>query len=140
MGVDLPGGHDDPVVLAKGAEHAEAAAARARAALNANAEVTTVVASGDSIEDAVTQLDGDPDEVVLVGSSRLAQPRRLYTPYERYADCSKCELQLLRPARAIGTRFGTGAFRYSFFSYRDEGSDLLDVLLLQNDTGLFRPW
>lgn len=78
VGVDLPGGHDDSVVLAKGAEHAEAAAARARAALNENAEVTTVVASGDSIEDAVTQLDWDPDEVVLVGSSRLAQPRRLF--------------------------------------------------------------
>ncbi|MFF3602040.1 universal stress protein, partial [Kitasatospora indigofera] len=78
VGVDLPGGHDDPTILAKGAEHAEAAAARARAALDANAEVTTVVASGTSIEDAVTRLDWDPNEVVLVGSSRLAQPHRLF--------------------------------------------------------------
>lgn len=78
VGVDLPGGHDDPAILAKGAEHAEAAAARAREALDENAEVTTVVASGTSIEDAVTRLDWEPNELVLVGSSRLAQPRRLF--------------------------------------------------------------
>ena len=36
------------------------------------------VGRGESIEDAVAQLDWDPGELVLVGSSRLAQPRRLF--------------------------------------------------------------
>ncbi|MDZ4046450.1 MAG: universal stress protein, partial [Rhodoglobus sp.] len=35
-------------------------------------------APGDSVEDAVAQLHWLPGEVVLVGSSRLAQPRRLF--------------------------------------------------------------
>ena len=37
-----------------------------------------VVGRGDSIEDAVAQLDWEPGEIVVVGSSRLAQPRRLF--------------------------------------------------------------
>lgn len=78
VGVDLPGGHGDPEVLRKGAAHAETAAEHARAALNDNSSVTTEVASGNSIEEAVTHLDWQNDEIVLVGSSRLAQPRRLF--------------------------------------------------------------
>jgi transcriptional regulator with XRE-family HTH domain len=35
-------------------------------------------APGDSVEDAVAHLSWLPGEVVLVGSSRLAQPRRLF--------------------------------------------------------------
>jgi len=37
-----------------------------------------VVARGDSIEDAVAQLSWEPGELAVVGSSRLAQPRRLF--------------------------------------------------------------
>ncbi|PPL20406.1 universal stress protein [Microterricola pindariensis] len=78
VGVDLPGGHDDPEVLRVGAAHADAAAKQALATLNKDAEVTTEVASGQSIEEAVTRVDWDDDDIVLVGSSRLAQPRRLF--------------------------------------------------------------
>lgn len=78
VGVDVPGGYDDPEVLRTGAAHAETAAEHARAALSDDASVTTEVASGHSIEDAVTRLSWDPDEIVMVGSSRLAQPRRLF--------------------------------------------------------------
>ncbi|MEO5744861.1 MAG: universal stress protein [Terracoccus sp.] len=78
IGVDLPGGHDDPEVLRVGAVHAETAAEHARATLNEDTEVTTEVASGQSIEEAVTRVDWDDDDIVLVGSSRLAQPRRLF--------------------------------------------------------------
>ena len=35
-------------------------------------------APGDSVEDAVANLSWLPGEVILVGSSRLAQPRRLF--------------------------------------------------------------
>ena len=37
-----------------------------------------MVARGDSIEDAVSQLSWEPGELAVVGSSRLAQPRRLF--------------------------------------------------------------
>ena len=41
-------------------------------------EAEVVVADGDSIEDAVADLEWQPGEILLVGSSRLAQPRRLF--------------------------------------------------------------
>lgn len=37
-----------------------------------------VVADGDSIEAAVAELDWRPGEILLAGSGRLAQPRRLF--------------------------------------------------------------
>jgi nucleotide-binding universal stress UspA family protein len=37
-----------------------------------------VVAAGDSVEDAVNALDWAPDEVAVVGSSRLARKHRLF--------------------------------------------------------------
>lgn len=40
--------------------------------------VTSVVGHGHSLEDAVLDLDFEDSEVVLVGSSRLAQPKRLF--------------------------------------------------------------
>ena len=52
--------------------------AEARAALPDGASAEASVARGESIEDAVADLDWQPGELVLVGSSRLAQPRRLF--------------------------------------------------------------
>jgi nucleotide-binding universal stress UspA family protein len=46
--------------------------------LPAGAVVTSVVGHGESLEDAVGGLDFADSEVVLVGSSRLAQPKRLF--------------------------------------------------------------
>lgn len=58
------------------------AAADVLAAMNARLpdglEAEVVVADGDSIEDAVAGLDWQPGEILLAGSSRLAQPRRLF--------------------------------------------------------------
>ena len=41
-------------------------------------DVDVAVAEGESIEDAVAALPWDPAEIAVVGSSRLAQPRRLF--------------------------------------------------------------
>ncbi|HOB50733.1 MAG TPA: universal stress protein [Mycobacterium sp.] len=59
-------------------EHAGALVDRAVAGLPAGATVTSVVGDGESFEDAVASLDFTDSEVVLIGSSRLAQPKRLF--------------------------------------------------------------
>jgi nucleotide-binding universal stress UspA family protein len=76
--VDLPPSVDTGVIRIAGAAHADEVLAGARAALPEGASAEASVARGDSIEDAVAHLDWQPGEVVLVGSSRLAQPRRLF--------------------------------------------------------------
>lgn len=59
-------------------EHAAALVDKATAALGAECPVTSVVGHGHSLSDAVQALDFDDSEVVLIGSSRLAQPKRLF--------------------------------------------------------------
>ncbi|MCX2929352.1 universal stress protein [Mycobacterium sp. CVI_P3] len=59
-------------------QHAAALVDKATAALGTGAVVTSVVGQGHSLEDAVQELDFQDSEIVLVGSSRLAQPKRLF--------------------------------------------------------------
>lgn len=59
-------------------QHAATLAERAAAALPAELPVTSVVGHGESLEEAVEGLDFESGEVVLIGSSRLAQPKRLF--------------------------------------------------------------
>lgn len=59
-------------------EHATALVDKARTGLPAEGEVTSVVGHGDSLEHAVQDLDFEDSEIVMIGSSRLAQPRRLF--------------------------------------------------------------
>ncbi|MET0860775.1 MAG: universal stress protein [Microbacterium sp.] len=76
--VDLPAGVDTGVIRVVGAAHADDVLAQARSALSEDIDAEAVVASGDSIEDAVSHLGWEPGEIAVVGSSRLAQPRRLF--------------------------------------------------------------
>lgn len=59
-------------------QHAATLVDRASATLPADCLVTSVVGNGESLEGAVQGLDFADSEVVLIGSSRLAQPRRLF--------------------------------------------------------------
>ncbi|WP_167108175.1 universal stress protein [Mycobacterium sp. DL592] len=59
-------------------QHASGLVDKAIAALPAGTSVTSVVGHGHSLEDAVLGLDFEDSEVVLIGSSRLAQPKRLF--------------------------------------------------------------
>ena len=68
--------HDARIEAAQA--HARRLAERATAALPAGSTVTTVVGRGHSLEDCVQALDFADDEIVLVGSSRLGGPRRLF--------------------------------------------------------------
>ncbi|KRA24296.1 universal stress protein UspA [Microbacterium sp. Root61] len=76
--VDLPTSVDTGVIRIAGAAHADEVVAKARTTLPAGIDAEAVVARGDSIEDAVQHLGWEPGEIAVVGSSRLAQPRRLF--------------------------------------------------------------
>jgi nucleotide-binding universal stress UspA family protein len=75
---DVPPGLDTGAIRLVGNAHADEALAKVAAALPSGLDASSVDAPGDSVEDAVAHLSWLPGEVVLVGSSRLAQPRRLF--------------------------------------------------------------
>ncbi|SDN15241.1 Nucleotide-binding universal stress protein, UspA family [Cryobacterium flavum] len=76
VAIDRPGADAQTIQLA--ADHAQAVLDYATEHLMDGLEVTASVASGGSIEHAVRGLHWDPAEVCIVGSSRLAQPHRLF--------------------------------------------------------------
>lgn len=76
--IDLPSGLDAELAHLTSAVHAEEVLEAARSALPAGIDVTAEVATGDSVEAAVKALDWHGGELVLVGSSRLAAPSRLF--------------------------------------------------------------
>lgn len=78
VSVDLPASVDTGVIRIAGAAHADGVLTKALAALPEGIEAEVVVARGDSIEDAVAHVGWEPGELAVVGSSRLAQPRRLF--------------------------------------------------------------
>jgi phosphoenolpyruvate carboxylase len=71
--------------------------------------------------------------------AEIAHPRLLYTPYAEYSDETRSELEVLRMAREIRERYGARAIRNYIISHTETVSDLLEVLLLQKETGLLRP-
>lgn len=76
LALDLPG--VDAAKERVGEHHAAAVLQEARASLPEGVEATASVVPGDSIAHAVATLDWQPGEVVVVGSSRLAQHSRLF--------------------------------------------------------------
>ncbi|MFJ6654219.1 universal stress protein [Microbacterium sp. NPDC091313] len=76
--IDLPAGLDTGAIGIVGQDHARRVLEKARAELPADAPVDAVVGTGEDVEDAVENLEWLPGEIAVVGSSRLAQPRRLF--------------------------------------------------------------
>lgn len=70
--------------------------------------------------------------------AELQTPRLLYTPYLPYSAETESELAILRSAREIRQRYGERAIRNYIISHTETVSDLLEVLLLQKETGLLR--
>src|SRR5450830_54258 len=68
--------------------------------------------------------------------AELSKPRLLYSPYLTYSDETNSELTILRTAREIRQRYGARAIRNYIISHTETVSDLLEVLLLQKETGL----
>ncbi len=75
VAIDLPAG---VAATDTAAVHADEVFVHARAALPRSVDADSVVGLGDSIEEAVAHLSWEPGELAIVGSSRLARPRRLF--------------------------------------------------------------
>jgi phosphoenolpyruvate carboxylase len=80
----------------------------------------------------------DEDAKVELLLAELAQPRLLYSPYIEYSDETDSELTIMRAAHDIRQRYGQRAIRNYIISHTEEVSDLLEVLVLQQETGLLR--
>ena len=88
------------------------------------------------VEADYAALDEDAKRALLL--RELAQARPLFSPYESYGDETNSELAILRCAREIRLRYGPRAIRNYIISHTETVSDLLEVLLLQKETGLMR--
>src|SRR5450830_638359 len=86
------------------------------------------------VEAAYASLSEDKKIALLL--AELSKPRLLYSPYLDYSDETNSELNVLRTAREIRQRYGARAIRNYIISHTETASDLLEVLLLQKETGL----
>lgn len=68
----------------------------------------------------------------------LNQPRMLYSQFTDYSDETTSELKILHTAKEISDRYGTRAIRNYIISHTRALSDMLEVYLLQKETGLLR--
>ena len=68
----------------------------------------------------------------------LSQPRPLRLPYADYSELAKSELGVLEMARATREKFGERAVRNYIISHTETVSDLLEVMLLQKETGVLQ--
>ncbi|VVE50789.1 phosphoenolpyruvate carboxylase [Pandoraea terrigena] len=68
----------------------------------------------------------------------LREPRPLFSPYLDYSQRTRDELAVFSAARDIRARFGPRAVRNYIISHTETVSDLVEVMLLQKETGLFQ--
>ncbi len=78
VALDLPAGLNTGAISVAQTVHVGDVLAAARMGLPEGAEVEVEIGEGESVEEAVALLPWDPTEIAVVGSSRLAQPRRLF--------------------------------------------------------------
>lgn len=87
----------------------------------------------------VNYLKLDERQRVELLRSELAQARPLYSPWLEYSEETKKELVVLQMAARCRERFGPSAIEQAIVSHTETLSDLLEVLVLQQETGLLRP-
>ncbi|MFD6697851.1 MULTISPECIES: universal stress protein [unclassified Microbacterium] len=75
---DVPRGFDPQTIRLVSTAHGDDVLARAEMELPTGVRAELERAPGDTVEEAVARLAWLPGELILVGSSRLAQPRRLF--------------------------------------------------------------
>ncbi|MFT4200237.1 universal stress protein [Gordonia sp. (in: high G+C Gram-positive bacteria)] len=74
----LPTGGADPDAQARAVAHVEKVLHTAQERLPDGVEVTSAIAHGPTVEDAITQLEWHDGDLLMVGSSRLAAPARIF--------------------------------------------------------------
>jgi phosphoenolpyruvate carboxylase len=80
----------------------------------------------------------DEEQKISLLLAELRQPRLLHSPFLHYRDETNVELEVLRAAKQIRQRYGARAIRNYIISHTETVSDLLEVMLLQKETGLLR--
>ena len=71
--------------------------------------------------------------------AELQQTRPLVSPWITYSDETEKELAIFRMAAQCRRKYGNGAIQQAIISHTETLSDLLEVLLLQQETGLITP-
>ncbi|CAH2777510.1 MAG: Phosphoenolpyruvate carboxylase (EC [uncultured Caballeronia sp.] len=96
------------------------------------AVIAELLARAGVVADYASLSEEQKREVLL---KELAQPRPLRLPYAEYSELAKRELGILQAARETRQKFGTRAVRNYIISHTETVSDLLEVMLLQKETG-----
>lgn len=81
----------------------------------------------------------DEEARVQLLRAELATARPLASPWIAYSEDTTRELAVLRAAAAARARYGRAAVRQTIVSHTETLSDLLEVLVLQKETGLIAP-
>jgi len=79
------------------------------------------------------------DARVALLRTELAQARPLVSPWLRYTPETQMELDILRAAAKARQHYGAAAIGQVIVAHTETLSDLLEVLLLQQETGLMPP-
>lgn len=78
----------------------------------------------------------DEAQRVTLLRAELAQGRPLASPWIEYSEETRREMAVLRAAAEGRARYGEAALRQAIVSHTETLSDLLEVLVLQKETGL----
>ena len=78
------------------------------------------------------------EEKIQTLLDELKQPRLLFSPYQQYSELVHSEIDVLNKAREMRKRFGNRTVRQYIISHTETLSDLLEVALLQKETGMLR--
>lgn len=78
------------------------------------------------------------EEKVQTLLDELKQPRLLLSPYQQYSELVHKEIGVFNMAREMRQAFGPRTVRQYIISHTESLSDLLEVALLQKETGLLR--
>ena len=86
------------------------------------------------IEAHYAKLDEAARQALLLQA--LNDPRPLHIPHHCYSALTVSELRIFETARQIRHDFGMHAIRHAIISHTESVSDLLELLVLQKETGL----
>ncbi len=78
------------------------------------------------------------DEKIQTLLDELKQPRLLFSPYQQYSELVHTEIDVLNKARDIKQKFGSRTIKQYIISHTETLSDLLEVALLQKETGMLK--
>lgn len=78
------------------------------------------------------------EEKIKTLLDELKQPRLLFSAFQQYSELVHSEIGVLNQAREIRQQFGERAIRQYIISHTETLSDLLEVALLQKESGLLR--